>query len=143
MVLPNYIRYRYDLHRQRQADRALKAKGAPFGEEATETGEADEYYRQIELSEQWRALIQTNYYRRKAEALLVPLPEESDVNMFSRVAWDDAEDEPLYLTPLGLRTVRAAIREEEKHRREVFGFWFASFTGLGGVIIGVLSVWPK
>ncbi|HGM5580801.1 TPA: hypothetical protein ACKP22_002488 [Pseudomonas putida] len=143
MVLPNYIRYRYDLYRQKQADRALQKKGAPFGEEAEETGEAAEYQRQVELSEQWRALIQTDYYRRKAEALLVALPEESDATMYSRVSWDDAEDEPLYLTPLGLRTVKSALREEQRHRREVLGFWIASLTGVGGVIIGVLSVWPK
>lgn len=143
MVLPNYIQYRYDLYRQKKADRALRKNPPPDSEQAHENGDIQQYVHELELSEQWRAIIQTDYYRRKAEALLVQMPPEDDASMYSRVGWDDHHDMYRYLTPLGLRTVRASIREEQKHRRDVLGFWIAGVTGLGGIVIGIISVWPK
>ncbi|KQT68019.1 MULTISPECIES: hypothetical protein [Pseudomonas] len=138
-MLPNYIQYRYELFKQKRAANALLKSEPPDSENSYETGEMADYVRRWELSEQWRALIQTNYYRRKAESLLVQMPEESDSAMFARVDWDDHPDEPYYLTPLGLRTVRDSIRAEQKHKREAVGYWFGIAVGLIGAITGLVS----
>jgi len=47
------------------------------------------------------------------------------------------------LTTEGEIAAKAALREEQKHRREVKAFWLTWITGLGGTLIGVISVWPK
>ena len=139
-MLPNYIQYRYDLFRQKRSAKALE-KTAPLDcEESRETGALQEYFRREELSEQWRALIQTDYYRRKAESLLIDMPDTNDPTMYSRVGWEDHPDEPYYLTPAGLKVVKATVREEQKHRREAVGYWFGILVGLIGAITGLVSV---
>lgn len=138
-MLPNYIQYRYELFKQKKAAKSLSKSEPPDSEQSYESGEMADYIHRWELSEQWRASIQTNYYRRKAESLLVQMPEESDSAMFARVDWDDHPDEPYYLTPLGLRTVRDSIRAEQKHKREAVGYWFGIAVGLIGAITGLVS----
>ena len=139
-MLPNYIQYRYDLLRQKRSAKALAKKEPQNCEQSHESGAMQSYHRDLELSDQWRALIQTDYYRRKAESLLVEIPGINDAGMYSRVEWDDHPDEPYYLTPAGLKVVKAAIREEQKHRRESIGYWFAIAVGLIGAITGLVSV---
>lgn len=143
MVLANYIRYRIELRKQKKDARELEKKAPPDSAEAAESGQWADYMRDVELSDQWRSLIITQYLERQADSLGVLLPSRSDKEVYARVAWDDHPDEPYYLTPSGLKIVRDAVREEQKHRREFWGFWITSLTGLGGVIIGVLSLWPK
>lgn len=143
MILANYIRYRIELRKQKKDARELEKKAPPDSAEAVESGQWANYMRDVELSDQWRSLIITQYLERQADSLGVLLPSRSDKEIYARVAWDDHPDEPYYLTPSGLKIVRDAVREEQKHRREFWGFWITSLTGLGGVIIGVLSLWPK
>lgn len=143
MILANYIRYRIELRKQKKDARALEKKAPPDCEQAVESGEWANYMRHVELSDQWRSLIITQYLERQADSLGVFLPSRSDKEIYARVDWDDHPDEPYYLTPSGLKAVRDAVREEQKHRREFWGFWITSLTGLGGVIIGVLSLWPS
>ncbi|PAA12410.1 hypothetical protein [Pseudomonas fragi] len=138
-MLPNYIQYRYELFKQKKAAKSLSISEPPDSEQSYESGEMADYVHRWELSEQWRASIQTNYYRRKAESLLVQMPEEVDSTMYSRVDWNDHPDEPYYLTPLGLKTVRDSIRVEQKHRRESVGYWFGIVVGLIGAITGLVS----
>jgi len=142
-MLPNYIQYRLELLKQKRDAAALREREPPETEQSYESGEMADYVRRWELSEQWRALIQTRYYRRKAESLLVQLPDESDAAMFSRVDWDDHPDQPYYLTPLGLRTVRNLIRAEQKHTRETVGYWFGIAVGLIGAITGLVSAFKN
>ena len=142
-MLPNYVQYRVELFKHRRDANALRKSEPPDSEQSYESGEMAEYVRRWELSEQWRASIQTSYYRRKAESLLVQMPDESDSTMFSRVDWNDHPDEPYYLTPLGLRTVRDLIRAEQKQRRESVGYWFGIAVGLIGAITGLVSAFKS
>jgi hypothetical protein len=142
-MLPNYIQYRYELFKQKKAARSLLKSEPPDSEQSCESGEMADYVRRWELSEQWRALIQTNYYRRKAESLLVQMPDESDSTMYSRVDCDDHPDEPYYLTSLGLKTIRDSIRAELKHKRESVGYWFGIVVGLIGAITGLVSAFKS
>lgn len=139
-MLPSYIQYRFELFKQKKAAKALLESEPPDSEQSYETGEMADYVHRWELSEQWRASIQTKYYRRNAESLLVQMPDELDSTMFARVDWEDHPDEPYYLTPLGLKTVRDSIRAEQKHRRESVGYWFGIAVGLIGAITGLVSV---
>ncbi|MNL14868.1 hypothetical protein D3C87_1358290 [compost metagenome] len=143
MLFTNYIKYRVELSKQKKDAKELEKHAPPDCEEAHASGLWADYIQKVELSDQWRSLIITQYLERKADSLGVQLPSRSNADVYARVAWDDHPDEPYYLTPAGLKVVRDAVREEQKHRREFWGFWITSFTGLGGVIIGVLSVWPK
>ena len=142
-MLPNYIQYRYDLFRQKRSEKALKKKAPPDCEQSDESGTMQSYFRDLELSDQWRALIQTDYYRRKAESLLVEMPSVDEAGMYLRVAWDDHPEEPYYLTPAGLRFAKAAIREEQKHRREAVGYWFGIAVGVIGAATGLVSVFKS
>lgn len=143
MLFTNYIKYRIELRKQKKDAQELERNAPPDSEEAHETGQWAGYMQKVEQSDQWRSLVITQYLEREADSLGVSLPSRSNREIYARVAWDDHPDEPYYLTPTGLKLVRDAVREEQKHRRDLWAFWIASCTGLGGVIIGVLSVWPK
>jgi hypothetical protein len=143
MRLPNYIRYRVELRKQQKHATELRKNEPPDCETAHEYGQWAEYEHQLELSDQWLARILTVYYLRRAESLLVNPPDINDPLMARKTDWNDHPDEPHFMTELGLQTIKMSIREEEKHRREVAGFWLTSLTGLIGAAIGLISVWPK
>jgi hypothetical protein len=139
----NYLKYRLELRKQRIHAEDLEKKAPDDCEQNHENGALGNYFRQLENSEQWRALIQTEYFIQEAERLLVPIPEYSDKTMYSRVEWDDHPDEPYYLTAIGLKSLKASVREEKKHRREIAAFWMSSLTGLIGVTIGLITIISK
>ncbi|MFK0309695.1 hypothetical protein ACIQUF_00480 [Pseudomonas sp. NPDC090233] len=135
----SYIQYRMQLFRQAKAELKMELKRPPHTQEAYDSGELDNYYRQAEDLFEWKRLIQTEYLRGKAERLLIPMPDLSDRTMYDQVEWDKDPKQPKYLTDLGLRTVRSAIREEQKHRRESVMFWFGIVFGLIGAVTGLIS----
>jgi len=139
----NYLKYRLELWKQRKHASELQKKAPDDCEQNHENGALANYHHLMENSEQWLALIQTEYFIREAERTLVPIPECSDLTMFSRVEFDDHPDEPYYLTALGLKTLKASVREEKKHRREIAAFWMTSLTGLIGVTIGLITIISK
>lgn len=95
---------------------------------------------QVRRSEQWLAVLKTRQLRRLAARLLVAFPAQDEDGMYKFMDWDDDEDESPYLTDRGFTEVRSRIREEQRHRREVWGFWIASVTGVIGALIGLGSV---
>jgi hypothetical protein len=141
MRLPNYIRYRVELRKQKEHAAGLRKNEPPDCESAYEQGQWAEYEHQLELSDQWLARILTVYYLRRAESLLVKVPDINDPLIARKTDWDDHPDEPYFMTELGLDTIKRSIREEEKHRREIAGFWLTSLTGLIGAAIGLISIW--
>ncbi|MCK3839894.1 MULTISPECIES: hypothetical protein [Pseudomonas] len=136
----NYIQYRMDLHKHARYSLKHQLSQPPNSEEAYERGDLEEYHRESDRLYEWRLLILTGYLRSVADDLIVPMPALDDKSMYQQVDWNDDPREPKYLTPEGIRFVRAAIREEQKHRREVWSFRLAGVTGLGGTVIGVLSM---
>jgi hypothetical protein len=139
----NYLRYRLELRKQRRHAKDLQKKEPEDCEQNQENGALIEYFHRVENAEQWLALIQTAYFIREAERLLVPVPEYRDEAMFSRVEYDDHPDEPYYLTPLGIKALKALVREEKKHRRDIVVFCMSSLTGLIGATIGLITIISK
>lgn len=139
----NYLKYRQELRKQRKYAEELQKKVPEDCEQNQESGALSAHHRQMEISEQWLALIQTKYFIREAERLLVAVPEYTDQAMYSQFDYDDDPDEPYYLTVLGLKTLKASVREEKKHRREIAVFWMSSLTGLIGATIGLITIISK
>lgn len=139
----NYIQYRLDLYRHARASLRHHINRPADIESAYELGDLEEHHREAERLYEWRMLILTSYLRTLADDLIVPMPPLDDVAMYQQVDWNDDPRQPKYLTEQGIRIVRAAIREEQKHRREAWSFRLAGLTGLGGIAIGILSAWPK
>lgn len=94
---------------------------------------------QLEL-DYWIEYQKTAYFKKKADKLLLPMPDISDQTMYMKYDFGD-EDGPLnILTTAGIYKIRSMIREERKAKREVIAFWFTILTGLIGATIGLISV---
>jgi len=142
-MFSNYAKYRIQLKNQRKRANELRRSCPDDNPHAREDGTLQNYFNQVEISEQWLSLIQTEYFTAEARRLLVPVPEYGEEGMYLRVAWDDHPDEPYYLTAPGLKILKSAVREEKKHRREIAAFWMTSLTGLIGATIGLITIISK
>jgi hypothetical protein len=136
---PSYVQYRIDLRKQSNAQKELDKKRPPATQENYDSGVLESFDRDDDDLYEWKRLIQTEYYRRKADRLLVQMPSVADESMYVQVEWDKDPKQPRYLTDEGLRVVRAAIREEQKHKREAVGYWFGIAVGVIGAITGLVS----
>lgn len=136
---PNYVQYRIDLQKQSNAQKALDKKRPSETQEAYDSGQLDYFHRCDEDLFEWKRLIQTRYLTRKADSLLVPMPNTDNPSMYVEVEWDKDPSQPKYLTDDGLRAVRAAIRDEQRHSREAFGYWFGISVGVIGALTGLVS----
>jgi len=94
----------------------------------------------VRAASDWLEVLKTRQLRRRATRLGVSFPSQGEPGMYDFMEWDDDHEESAFLTESGYAEVRRRIREEEKYRREVWGFWIASLTGLLGTLIGVLSL---
>lgn len=137
--LPNYIQYRLELLKQSKAQKVFEKNRPAETHEAYESGHLQSYDMQGDDLYEWKRLIQTRYYRNKADSLLVQMPSFEVEGMYERVEWDKDNKQPRYLTDEGLRVVRSAIREEQKHRREAVGYWFGMAVGVIGAMTGLVA----
>lgn len=137
--LPNYVQYRLELQKQSKAQKELDKKRPAESLQSHESGEQQYYDMQDEELYEWKRLIQTRYYRNHADKLAVPMPGFDEDGMYVTVDWDKNNKQPRYLTDKGLKVVRSAIREEEKLRREAFGYWFGIAVGLIGALTGLVA----
>lgn len=136
----NYLRYRLALRKHAKAEKELEKSYPPNLSNDFDSGQFNDYIRGEDQVYQWKMLIQTEYFRNKADVLNVPMPDPSDKEMYDSVEWDDDPQQPKYLTGKGVRSIRAAVREEEKHRREASGYWFGIVVGVIGALTGLISV---
>lgn len=136
---PNYIQYRIDLLKQNKAQRAFDKERPKETQEAYDSGQLFDSYKQDEDLYEWKRLIQTRYLRAKADKLLVQMPSVDDPEMYNQVEWDKDPSEPQYLTDKGIRVLRASIEEETKHRREAVSYWFGIAVGVIGALSGLVS----
>lgn len=67
------------------------------------------------------------------------MPDINDARMYEAVEMEKTDQSTKYLTAAGEAFIRAAIREEKKHRREAVGYWFGIAVGLIGSITGLVS----
>jgi len=97
--------------------------------------------RTLEQAEQWLAVLQTAQLRRKAEHYGVEMPDPSDRELGERMAWDDDQDEPYYLTSKGMRQVNMAIREEDKYRWDKWNTRISATIAPLSLIVAILALW--
>jgi hypothetical protein len=84
----------------------------------------------------------SSYLLSKAHRLIVPVPDFENKAVWS---WN-ADLEEHSLTSQGINELRAAIRAEEKFRKERFLMWvpaIGAVTGLVGTVTGLIAVWLK
>lgn len=133
----------HELRKCRRAEEELRKTAPPDTKESDSNGSLYEYQREsLDLFQIRRSLI-TNNYRMKADALCVPMPDFAEEGMWERIENDYTGRTTWTLTTVGERATITIVREAEKHKREVKAFWLTWLTGMGGILIGVISVWPK
>lgn len=138
MGLKSYLKFRVDMRRWRNDRDNLESEYAHI-DDLHESGDVGTYLARIGASEDWRYLILTKYWSDKADALGVSLPNFVDKRYWGKIDYDNDPSEPLYLTNEGLKLVIAAVREEQKHERERFGFWSTLLIGVIGAATGLVS----
>lgn len=104
-------------------------------------GYVPEEVKTLEQAEQWLAVLQTAQLRRKAERYGVEMPDTSDRELGSRMAWDDDQDEPYYLTSKGMRQVNMAIREEDNYRWNKWNTRISATIAPLSLIVAILALW--
>jgi|SRR5215211_392949 len=85
-------------------------------------------------------VLHTEYLVGKAEQLLLPVPSRDSS------AWKTAMTGGRYLNEEAIGTLRAAIREEKKSRREQILAWLpavGTVTGIIGALIGLFAILLK
>lgn len=135
----SYFRYKLLLRKIAKAEEELEKKRPPNTQEAHDRGEVQYYIQESNDLYEWRRLVQTEYYRKIADRLLVQMPSIEDETMYEQVEWENDPKQPRYLTDKGFKAIRDAIREERKHRREAFGYWFGIVVGVIGALTGLVS----
>jgi hypothetical protein len=104
-------------------------------------GYQPEEVKTLEQAEQWLAVLQTAQLRRKAERYGVEMPDTSDRELGLRVAWDDDQDEPYYLTSKGMKQVNMAIREEDKYRWDKWNTRISATIAPLSLVVAILALW--
>lgn len=141
--MPANLAFRLELRECRRAEEKLRKTAPPNTSESQQNGSIYEYQREsLDLFQLRRSIITSNY-RRIADGLSVPMPDFAESAMWERIENDFTGRTTWALTTAGELATITIIREAEKHRREVKAFWLTWFTGMGGILIGVISVWPK
>jgi hypothetical protein len=102
--------------------------------------ELDYLLRQQDELLTWIEFLQTKYYQKKCNQLVISMPEQNDKLYYYKFDFDDDAGDRDILTILGFQKVRTSIRQEEKEKREAFGFWVTLLIGLIGAIIGLVSI---
>ena len=137
--IPEYLSYFFELRRCERAQRLLDLNEPPDTEDEYWSGARMNYIRNSDALYEWRQLIQTRHLQRVAQKLSVPMPDRNNATLYGRVDYDNDEAMPQYLLLEGVRQLISAIREEKKHRREAFGYWFGIAVGIIGALTGFVS----
>jgi hypothetical protein len=152
-----WIRYRYKLarlkisHREQAKPLLEEWETARKGNKPVE--ERDKVWSSLEDKvDRYRdelATLQTHYLADLASKWLIPLPEMSDAatlgNPDPSSKWRRSKTYAgLILTDDAIRELRLALRADHRERLEIVRSWVGTivpgFTGLIGVIIGLLAV---
>jgi len=141
--LPDALRFQIEIRLCRAAQEKMEKNSPPNTRAAHESGAVSQYVQEMSELYQWRRDLITREYRRKLDRLSVPMPSYRDDRYWEMVDCAVTGEVIRCLSADGEVAARAALREEQKHRREVKAFWLTWITGLGGILIGVISVWPK
>lgn len=138
--LPASWRHRIEMAQARRQEALLIAASPPNTREAHESGAVQCFMQEMSELHQWRRELITADYHRKADALSVPFPSYQEEAYWEEVDNQLTQQILRCLSPRGEALVRAAIREERRHRREAVGYWFGIVIGVIGAISGLISV---
>ena len=144
----NYLKYRFKLKKLSNSNRktqdcfskkiseAHKQK-KPKNEIASLRDDAFFEYKMIQ--EEIDILI-TNYLRKKAHNLFVPLPTLPDIDNHKMWIKCNTISNQNVLTTLGIHTTKNAIRKEKKEKNEIVFMWAMFLIGLIGAVTGLIAV---
>ena len=141
----SYIKYRLKIRRLEKIDRKLSEQYMQVDKRVGPKGQED-YFELGYLSNKQDEIqtciefFQTTYYQEKCKKFAIPLLKKEDGNYYYQFNFDDDEGDRDILTTEGFYKVRGLIRQEEKDRRETYGFWASAITGIIGGLIGFLSI---
>ncbi len=100
-----------------------------------------EEYNEVGMIQEEIDILNANYWRNKAYTLFVPLPEYDDEKMWTKCSMISQQN---VLTPLGINTIRTAIRKEQDERSKLYWRWarfiVISLPGIIGAITGLIAV---
>ena len=78
----------------------------------------------------------TRFWIREAQRKFVPIPDRKEGEF-----WKQSEiDEEWQLTSKGISAIRAAVRDEVKHSREIWAILGAVITGAIGAATGLIAI---
>ncbi len=142
----SYIKFRYELY---QLEKVSKKSYEEFKEtEKSYQGQNDHGHlsflgQEIHELDRWIEYRKSVYYRNEANKYLIPMPEKTELGLYTTFDFGDENGEVTFLTSKGIYSLRKLIREEKKAKREAVGFYFTICTGLVGSIIGLVSILAK
>jgi len=138
-LLPAALQFRLALKDHDSLQRRIESTRPPETREAYEAGAIKMFWDEISDVCQSRQTLITENYQRIARNLSVPMPDMRDPEL-----WEEVENSMLQisfrcLTSKGEQAIKNAIREEQKHRRDVVLFYFGIAVGLIGAATGLVS----
>jgi hypothetical protein len=86
-----------------------------------------------------KAVLITRDLCRRANSLLVPLPDRSNKEFWEELHYEYGQA----LTDKGIWKIKEYIHEEKRQRRESFLCWVTPLIGLIGALIGLIAVLKK
>jgi hypothetical protein len=90
--------------------------------------------------ENWISFIQTQYYKKKFEKLMLLMPEIENTEYYFEYNFDDEEGVRQILTRKGFHFIKSLLDDYYKKKREIISFWFTITIGLIGALIGLISI---
>ncbi|MEZ8269470.1 hypothetical protein AB6C99_22620 [Vibrio cyclitrophicus] len=142
----SYLKFRFELYKLEQTtislDKNYKEVKRSFDCQP-DNGHLSSLEQELQECERTVEFIKSAHYKREANKYLIPMPDASEVGIYTSFDFGDETGSVTYLTSKGIYLLRKLIREEKKIKREAIGFYFTICTGLIGAIIGLLSVLPS
>ncbi len=135
----SYI-FREKLRMLDELEAKIRADRPPNTQEAHDYGLHHNYYCEMSDLIQDRRMLITKNYRRQIEGLSMPMPDPADPKLWEDVESGITQQSERCLTKAGEHAAISIIREAKKYRRDAITAWCTALTGLGGTVIGVLSM---
>ena len=137
-----YLKYKRTLQKLRKEQFKVSKELEQVSTNATtpdDYAEGSSIYQEEEKITKWIEFLQTKYYKRICENLIIPVPDNNDDNLYCKYDFDNNEGEVYIFTTKGFYHIRKLIREE---RKEIC-YWISIITGLIGVLIGLIAIIKK
>ena len=142
-IMIEYFKYRKELRRLNKELSKLSCEYDQVGDSykgKNDHGHLSYLVQHHHEFNQWIEFYKTNYLKSKADRLLLPMPDNQDKTMYEEFDFGDEDGPKQIQTTKGIYHLKTLIREEQKSKREIVGFWFTISTGLIGAIIGLVSI---